>query len=300
MKAQDMKWMLNRIVRIDCIEGLRSLPAASVDVIVTSPPYNIGVKYRTYDDRKAPEEYIAWMREIASECRRVMKEDASFFLNIGGTLSNPWFPMEIALRSFRDQLQLQNLIHWIKSIAIPMEYMKSQYLEIRRDLMIGHYKPVNSERYHHDAHEFIFHFTKYGDVKLKKLNIGVPYQDKSNVGRWKSAKSDLRDRGNVWFIPYDTIQTKREHPAVFPVRLAEMCILDHGKGGSDGGMTGLLVLDPFMGIGSTAVACINLDVNFIGFEIDETYIRIANERIDEALKEKGQNTQRSYPSSFIG
>jgi site-specific DNA-methyltransferase (adenine-specific) len=106
-------------------------------------------------------------------------------------------------------------------------------------------------------------------VEIDQLGIGVKYQDKTNIGRWKSATSDLRGRGNTWFIPYTTIQNARSHPTVFPVRLPEMCIKLHGIKKS------MLVLDPFMGTGSTALACQKLGVDFIGFEIDKTYVATA-------------------------
>ena len=112
-------------------------------------------------------------------------------------------------------------------------------------------------------------------MDLNKFAIGVPYQDKSNIGRWKGATKDLRPRGNTWFIPYGTIQKSRPHPTIFPVKLPEMCLKLHGTDKIK------LAMDPFMGIGSTALACKKLDVNFIGFEIDESYVDIANKRLAE-------------------
>ena len=253
----------NKIYVMDCLEGMKLMEKESVDVIVTSPPYNIGKPYNSYNDRRPREKYLDWMEEVAIACRRVMKDDASLFLNVGGTLTDPWIPFDIIQR-FRKHFVLQNVIVWVKCIAISKE-----------GVAVGHYRPVNSKRFHHNCFEYIFHFTKHGNVELDKLAIGVPYQDKRNIDRWKSVKGDLRDRGNVWFIPYETIQESRPHPAVFPVKLAEMCIKDHGLHKVD------LVLDPFMGIGSTAVACVRLGVDFIGFEIDPSYVEIAEKRIYE-------------------
>jgi len=119
--------------------------------------------------------------------------------------------------------------------------------------------------------------TKSGNVKLDRLAIGVPYQDKSNIGRWKQATQDKRCRGNTWFIPYDTIQSRekeRPHPATFPVKLPEMCIRLHGLDKVK------LVLDPFLGIGTTALACLRLGVSCLGFEIDPIYFQTAVERIE--------------------
>lgn len=111
------------------------------------------------------------------------------------------------------------------------------------------------------------------------MGIGVTYQDKTNIGRWKSAKSDKRDRGNVWLISYPTIQEGRPHPAVFPIKLPERCINLHGI------KLNMLVYDPFMGIGNTALACLRLGLNFLGTEIDAEYIKIAQQKMASALLE---------------
>ena len=144
------------------------------------------------------------------------------------------------------------------------------------NISIGHFKPFNSDRYLSDLQEYIFHFTKNGNVKVDKFagGVGVTYQDKSNIKRWeRNAKRDRRDRGNVWLIPYPTIQKHRPHLAVFPVKLPQRCIELHGI------EPNMLVYDPFMGIGNTALACVRLGVNYIGTEIDAGYIEIANEQI---------------------
>ena len=102
---------------------------------------------------------------------------------------------------------------------------------LTRALAVGHYKPINSERFVNDCHEFIFHFTPQGATSLDRLALGVPYQDQSNIGRWRAAADGVRCRGNTWFIPYETIQRRdrdRPHPATFPSRLPEQCLRLHG------------------------------------------------------------------------
>ena len=170
----------------------------------------------------------------------------------------------------RPTFVLQNVIHWIKAIT-----MEDRDGEVRS---YGHFKPISSTRFLNDAHEYVFHFTKSGRVELDRLAIGVPYQDKSNIARWSHTRgSDLRCRGNTWFIPYETIQSRakeRPHPATFPVRLAEWCIKLHGLSRVQ------TVLDPFLGIGNSAVAAQRCGVkHFIGFEIDENYLREARRRV---------------------
>ncbi len=266
---------VNTIHTVDCIRGMRRLHDRSIDIIVTSPPYNIGKDYNSYDDRQPREEYLDWLEAVAAEARRVLKDDGSFFLNIGGKPTDPWIPFD-AIQRFRPYYELQNVIHWVKSIAIEKADV-GNYEAVAGDIAVGHYQPVNSPRYLSQCHEHIFHFTTHGAVHLNKPAIGVAYQDKSNIGRWKSAQQDLRDRGNTWFIPYRTIRSSRPHPTTFPEKLPEMCIRLHGYSPDT------IVLDPFMGIGSTALACIRLGVNYIGFEIDPGYCAIAEERLAAAV-----------------
>lgn len=271
---------LNKIYQEDCLHFMKKIirNGVPVDVIVTSPPYNINKNYRSYVDKKERNEYLSWLSEIARTSYNILKNEASFFLNVSGAPSDSLLPLEVAKAFFDSGYKLQNTIHWIKSISIEKEDLaKTGSFSPSKNVSLGHFKPIISERFLNDFHEYIFHFTKDGDVKLDKLAIGVPYQDKTNIGRWKSSKEDKRDRGNVWFIPYQTIRKERPHPAIFPERLPYLCIKLHGI------KKGMLVYDPFMGIGNTALACIQLNVNFIGTEIDYGYIQSAKERIDNLL-----------------
>jgi site-specific DNA-methyltransferase (adenine-specific) len=247
----------------DCIEGMASLPEGDVDLVVTSPPYNLGVRYRKYSDRLDRQPYLNWCATWATGIRRILKPTGSFFLNIGSAPSNPMLPHEIVFQ-LRELFSLQNTIHWIKSVAID-----------RRTF--GHFKPISSKRFLNDCHEYIFHFTKTGRVELDRLALGVPYQDKSNISRWShTGGRDSRCRGNTWFVPYQTIQSRakeRPHPATFPVQLAEWCVKLHGL------PCVRTMLDPFLGIGNSAVAAQRCGVKkFIGFEIDEMYLAEAKRR----------------------
>jgi site-specific DNA-methyltransferase (adenine-specific) len=265
----------------DCIEGMqRYIAEKSIDVIVTSPPYNIGIKYGLHNDNLPRASYLSWIALAARQIKRIMKDDGSFFLNVGNTPSDQWIAWDVA-QSLRNQFELQNVIHWVKSIAISKEDV-GDYPNILGDVAPGHFKPIVSRRFLNDCHEYVFHFTKARNVNLDKLSVGVPYQDKTNIRRWKSAKLDRRDRGNAWFMPYPTIRKKsqRPHPASFPVKLPEMCIKLHGL------RRDLNVLDPFLGIGSSAVAAARLGVSFTGFEIDKAYMDEAILRVETALKSR--------------
>jgi len=261
----------------DCLTGIpKRLKPGTIDVVVTSPPYNIGVKYNSYNDRLPLEKYLEWLSEWGGVIERVLADDGSLFLNIGSRPSAPEIPFRV-FDALSGRFRLQNVIHWIKSIYIEADSYGEQ-----TDINVGHYKPINSSRFLNDTHEYIFHLTTTGRVRLDRLALGVPYKDQSNIGRWKAGTHRLRCRGNCWFIPYETIQSRdsdRPHPASYPPRLAENCIKLHGH------RPDLQVLDPFLGIGNTALACRNLDVKFTGFEIDAYYYQIAKERLATAKSE---------------
>lgn len=259
---------------LDCFQGMDLLPEGSVDVVVTSPPYNIGVHYGVYDDKITRGSYLDWIEQWAEKVRRVLHRNGSVFFNVGSKPSDPWIPMQTAERLSK-HFVLQNTIHWIKSIAIERSSNGDDH-GLDQDITVGHIKPINSPRFVSDAHEYVFHFTKHGDVQLDRRAVGVPYKHKSNISRWKSSGVDMRCRGNVWFIPYKTIVSRdrqRPHPATFPPKLAEMCIRLHGL---DRVKT---VMDPFMGLGNTGVACESLGIGFVGYEIDPDYFETARSRM---------------------
>jgi site-specific DNA-methyltransferase (adenine-specific) len=241
------------------------LAPASVDVVVTSPPYNIGLAYRSYGDRRAEEDYLDWMMGVATAIQRVMRPDASFFLNITGSSAMPWLPFELIVR-LRSLFRLQNHITWVKSISIG-------------DETVGHFKPINSTRFLHRNHEHIFHLTQSGSVPLKRLAVGVPFKDKTNITRRGHAQ-DLRCRGDSWFIPYETVRNraqKFDHPGTFPIMLPRMCLRLHGKPSA-------VVLDPFMGTGTTLLAAEEEGARGIGIDLDASYVGIARNRLLASMK----------------
>jgi site-specific DNA-methyltransferase (adenine-specific) len=272
----------------DCVAGMARLPNEHVDLVVTSPPYNLGIRYRKFSDRQDRQSYLQWCGKWAAQIRRLLRPSGSFFLNIGSAPSNPMLPHEIVI-AFRHLFLLQNAIHWIKSITIqdrcsrrPVGDARASRSEAATAAATvrthGHFKPINSKRFLNDCHEYVFHFTISGNVGLDRLALGVPYQDKSNIARWgHTCGADLRCRGNTWFIPYETIQCRvkeRPHPATFPVQLADWCIKLHGVSHVS------TMLDPFLGIGNSAVAAQRCGVKkFIGFEIDKTYLTEAKRRL---------------------
>jgi site-specific DNA-methyltransferase (adenine-specific) len=262
----------------DCVDVLTALPPAAISVVVTSPPYNLGVSYRTYQDSLPRADYLAWTSVWIDAVKRQLADDGSLFLNVGAKPTDPWTAMEVA-QTVRGHLELQNTIHWIKSIAIDRDSAGAA-VSLEDDIAVGHYKPINSQRFLNDCHEFIFHFTPEGRTLLDRRAIGVKYQDASNISRWQTSGENRRCRGNTWFIPYETIQSRdkdRPHPATFPPRVPEYCFKLHGLERVK------TALDPFLGLGSTAVAAAQLGLDFIGIEMDEHYLNEAIDRTQRAV-----------------
>lgn len=263
--------MEQKLICGDTLETLKTFEDSIVDVIVTSPPYNLGINYgEKVNDKKAPKKYLEWILNIATECKRVLKSNGSLFINIGYSNINPWICMDVA-QTLRPLFHLQNNICWVKNISIG-------------EISHGHFKPINSKRFLNVTNENILHFTKNGNIPLERLAIGVPFMHKSNLKeRSKKVnksgpKLDVRCRGNTWFIKYETVQHKSEkgHPASFPIELAELCIKL-----AIGDKKDILVLDPFIGSGTTLVACKKLGISGIGIDINSEFIQLAQSRIEK-------------------
>lgn len=291
----------------DCVAGMNALPPGSVDIVVTSPPYNLGIEYGTYQDNKPRQEYLDWLHIVFEAIKHCLADNGHFWLNVGYSNVDPWIGMDVA-QVARKSFVLQNNFVWVKSIAVG-------------DVTSGHFKPINSSRFANPTWEHLFHFTKSGKVECNKLAVGVPYMwdcNIDNTGRIKGRmakrfgfkgikdfnknatpeqkkvfesdvaekiakqkpKTNMRCRGNSWFVPYDTIANREKHrgshPATFPVALVEQCIKFSGlKNG--------LLLDPFMGSGTSAIAALNQGLNYIGFDLDKDYIQFAADRINDRI-----------------
>ena len=127
-----------------------------MDVVVTSPPYNIKMNYGEYEDNLSECAYLQFIREVVIEIYRVLKDDGSFFLNIGSQASNKELEFRLIHNIITpynvsgnptEVFQLQNHVTWVKSIAF-------------EDDARGHYKPINSPRFLSGLHESVYHLTK--------------------------------------------------------------------------------------------------------------------------------------------
>lgn len=147
-----------KLIKQDCIEWMNAQSEKSIQCIVTSPPYNLDIKYGKYQDDLPRDSYLKWMLDVAKAAKRVLTDDGHIFLNVGYSNNDPWVAMDVA-QVFRQEFVLQNNFTWVKHILV-------------NDQSVGIYKPISSDRYASATTESIFHFTKTGAVKVDRLAIG--------------------------------------------------------------------------------------------------------------------------------
>lgn len=227
------------ILNEDCRDISDIIPDDTIDLIVTSPPYK--------DCDNYTEDLIT---DVFSECYKVLKNDGLMFVNFGHLAEDKKRPYRVLDLICDTGFNFTETIVWIKK----------------------HYRPIQGKRRVNNLFEFIWVFYKKKMPELNRLSIGVPYEDKSNVGRFSDI--DLKCPGNVWVVDYETIQSKEQklHNDRFPVEIPRRCIKLSGKTGS--------LLDPFAGSGSSLVAGKELGMeDVIGFEINRKNYNIMKKRL---------------------
>ena len=225
---------LNRIYNEDCLEGMKKMKSGSVDLIITSPPYNLGNNHHTgnkrinpYEDNMKESEYQDWQKDILDECYRILKEDGSIFYNHKNRISKG------------------------RQIS-PYEWIFKTDFTIKQELVWFNRSQNFDKIRFYPMTERVYWMTKSPKVKLfNKIN----HHDFFDTKDWKPEG------------------TNKKFKRAFPIKMAEDFIscFENSK----------VILDPFMGSGTTAIAAMNMGKNFIGFELDETYYNLANERIAE-------------------
>ena len=219
-------------------ELIKAIPDESIDLTITSPPYKDNDGFHDID-----------FKFLFSELYRTHKNNTLFFLNFGHLANFKERPFLVMLQALEVGWKLNDTIVWTKS----------------------QFSPIQGDRRVNNLTEFIFLLYKGEMPKLNRLSIGVPYQDKANIGRY--SEIDLRCRGNIWHIPYPTINKKSQkpHPDYFPIDLPKNCI-------KLSGLESGTVLDIFAGSGTTLLAAKELGFDSIGFEKNDFYLNVFKAR----------------------
>jgi site-specific DNA-methyltransferase (adenine-specific) len=285
MAASCIADWIDSIIEGDARTCLRDLPDASINCIVTSPPYYQQRDYSTpiqIGNEKSPDEYIQSLRAVFSECYRVLRDDGTFWLNLGDKyddgelLGMPW---RVAFALKEDGWILRSDIIWYKPNAVPSSVKNRPTTDHEYVFLFA-----KSKDYYYDVdavRESHVTFTPESRMKGGRGHFGkesgTPEQGKyagsSNLhsGRWDRMFHPLgRNRRTVWEIPLS--KYRDAHFAVFPEKLVELCVL---AGCPQGGV----VLDPFIGSGTTAVVAQRLGRRFVGIDSNPKYCEMAEKRI---------------------
>lgn len=242
---------LDKIYPCDVLQGLGQLEDESIDLIITSPPYNktglngiynIGEKMpRTINyvgdpnnDNLPEDEYENWQLEILSECYRVLKKDGSLFYNHKN-------------RIWRGRGE----------IITPYKWILNSPFKIRQEIIWNRKNGPNQDPSRYvPAYENIYWLTKNKKIRYRR-------------------KKDALFQTDVWTL---TADRHNEHPAPFPIEIPDNIIpcIQEGEGHKD-----IIVLDPFMGSGTVAVSAKKNGAHYIGFEKFQEYVDMANKRIED-------------------
>ncbi len=244
----------------DCMDFLRTVPDESVQLVVTSPPYNIGKEYEEVLDIEI---YKAQQQRVIEECIRILKPDGSICWQVGNYVDDgEIIPLDILLYGFfkENGLRLRNRIVWHFGHGL-------------------HCKNRFSGRY-----ETIMWFTKSDDYVFNLDPVRVPqkYPGKRHFKGPKKGKLSGNPKGknpsDVWNIPNVKANhiEKTDHPCQFPVALIQRLVLSMTNEGE-------LVFDPFAGVGTAVVAAVINGRKGLGSEVEEHYYEIAVQRVRKAL-----------------
>lgn len=263
--------MMIKLMQGDCLERIKEIPDSSVDLVITSPPY---AKQRDYNGAESSE-YQPFISPIILEAVRAIKDSGSIVINI----------KEHVNKGQRDLYVYKMVIDFVENLGLNFV---DEYVWVKTNPF-----PTGAKTRFKDGWERCLHFTKClgkhkfypeqclvkseskwleGEKKRKnKLKHGT--NNGSGMNMSQRIATDMVRPSNV--ITGSSSNTNIGHPAVYPVYLPEYFIKAMTKEGD-------MVVDPFMGSGTTGVACVNTNRRFIGVELDQAYFDIAKQRIEDA------------------
>jgi site-specific DNA-methyltransferase (adenine-specific) len=250
-----MEW-INKIFNLDMIEGINFIPDDSLDLIVADPPYCLGKDYGNNSDKMKPDKYLEWTCKWIDSVIPKLKENGSFYIFLTWRYSPEIFSY------IKKQMIMMNEIIWDRRIP-----------------SMG-----GSTRSYSSVHDTIGFFVKSNDYYFDLDSIRIPYDEKTKKARSRSifvGKKWLElgyNPKDLWSIARIHRQDpeREEHPTQKPLDIINRMILASSpKNG--------IVLDPFMGSGTTAISCIENHRNYVGFELNSEYCDIISQRINKKI-----------------
>ena len=248
--------LLNTIIQGSC-ENMKDIPNNSIHLMITSPPYNVS---KEYDNDLSLEEYLNLLKNCFAETYRVLVDGGRACVNIANIGRKPYIPLSDYVSKIMIEIgfNMRGEIIWNKSAGAGISTAWGSFQSASNPIL-------------RDVHEYILIFSK-GNYKRERDKNEKEFR-KDNI----SKEEFIEWTKSVWTMNPESAK-RIGHPAPFPEELPNRLIKLFS-------FTNDIVLDPFMGSGTTAIASIKNNRNFVGYEINEEYINLANNRI-EKLKEK--------------
>lgn len=248
--------LVNSILHQDA-RDMSSLPDESIHLVVTSPGYNVG---KDYDDDLSLLEYLQLLEDVFAECYRTLVDGGRMVINIANVGRKPYIPLHGYIIEIMLKLgfQMRGEIIWDKGASAGSSTAWGSWMSASNPVL-------------RDVHEYLLVFSKGGFSRSK-------------TGKESTVSRDefLEFTKSVW--QFNTVSAKKiGHPAPFPVELPYRCIQLYSFEND-------IVLDPFMGSGSTAIAALKSKRRYVGFDTEEEYIDLAKDRIESfEVKQKHES-----------
>ena len=258
----DIKPLLNQTIIGDSFEVLKKMPAESVDLIVTDPPYNLEKNFNAKRFKKMDDaSYIAWLEMWVKEAQRILKNTGSIYVCCD------WKSSAAVYVVLKKYFFVQNRITWER------EKGRSSAKNWKNNLEDIYFATKSKD------------FTFNLDKVMVKKNVLAPYKDENGQAKdWfveNGQKYRLTAPSNVWTditVPYWSMAENTEHPTQKPEKLIAKLILASSNEGD-------VVLDPFLGSGTTSVVAKKLNRKYIGIELDKGFAALAQKRLDTKSKD---------------
>lgn len=245
--------LLGKVTCKDCLEFMRELPDSCVDIIITSPPYNLGINYASHNDNMSYDNYIEWQKNIHTESKRILKDTGRLIINI---------PFDTKCEASERHPIYSDFIK-----IVPLTYRTTIYWNngnVSNRIAWGSFQSASAPHISIPG-ESIIVFHK-GD--WKRDHAGTSTMTKKEfidwtIGDWRFGA-----------------ERNRNHPAPFPIELPSRCLKMFSYKED-------IVFDPFMGSGTTAVAAEQLGRRFIGCDMEQSYVDMANKRVIDEINKRG-------------
>jgi DNA modification methylase len=251
---KDAQPVLDQIILQDS-RNMHQVSSNSVTLIITSPPYNVNKSYTGYKDQSGLDEYLNYLDDTWKECFRILRPGGRLCINIANIGRSPYLPLEsyFIQRLLKIGFFMRGQIIWDKDSSVGVSTAWGSWLS-----------PTNPTL--RDVHEYILIFSKQTNTLKKSEESADPDITKEEF---------LEFTKSHWKFPTENAK-KIGHPAPFPVELPYRCIKLFSFPGD-------LVLDPFVGSGTTCLAAKKTQRHYLGFDIDPSYVELSNTRLQKLV-----------------